>query len=444
MMLDMKMIIVKKKVKNAEQRDLHMPENFSVSESVKKITVLAAAFSGNKGAASMLESIIENISVRVPGISFDVLSVYPEDDKVQNPYKHVNIVACKPEQIIFAAFPLSLLHIALSRIKPIEKLLLKNPILASLSGCDLVVDAAGISFVDSRGIIMNLYNFICIFIPVALRKEVIKFSQAMGPFRKLSNRLLAGAILPRVKTICARGLITESHLKGLQLGNTILSTDGAFVLPDDRDTVQKMALVFSSDPFYKEKIAGVSISSVVYGYCIKEGIDYVAIMSRMIDHLAAAKGYNILIIAHSARENKESLKNNDLVICRKVYNSVECKEKCRYPDMEMSPREIREYIGRCDMLIASRFHAMISALYKNVPVFLIGWGHKYKEVLDMFGHGGYAVDYRSLNLDLLKNKFELFEKDINSLRWKISENIEEVKKSAMKNIDVIVDSLNSR
>jgi polysaccharide pyruvyl transferase WcaK-like protein len=96
------------------------------------------------------------------------------------------------------------------------------------------------------------------------------------------------------------------------------------------------------------------------------------------------------------------------------------------------------------MLIASRFHAMISALYKNVPVFLIGWGHKYKEVLDMFGHGGYAVDYRSLNLDLLKNKFELFEKDINSLRWKISENIEEVKKSAMKNIDIIVDSLNSR
>lgn len=409
----------------------------------KKISILAATFSGNKGAASMLESIIDNVSSKVSDVGFDVLSVYPKEDMDQNPYENVRVVPCKARQIVFGAFPLSILYLIFRWLPPVRKLILKNPILSSLSKCDLVVDAAGISFVDSRSIIMNFYNFICMFVPLALNKKVVKFSQAMGPFKKLSNRTLAKLILPKIDTICARGLITESYLKELNLNNTVLCADGAFVLPNDKKTKKEIEKVISKSKFFNEKTVGLSVSSVVYKYCTDAGIDYVKTMAEFIDYLTADKEFNVIIIAQSARFNTESLKNNDLPICKKVFDLVANKEKCINLDTEMTPREIREYIGSCEMLIASRFHAMISSLYKGVPVFLIGWSHKYKEVLDMFGLGNYAADYKQLSVDLLKDNFALFEKDLGKIRKKITENLDTVKASSMKNIEIIVEALNN-
>jgi polysaccharide pyruvyl transferase WcaK-like protein len=410
----------------------------------KKISILAATFSGNKGAASMLESIIDNVSAKVSDVGFDVLSVYPNEDMEQNSYENVRVVSCKAGQIVFGAFPLSILYLMFKWLPPIKKIILKNQILNSFSKCDLVVDAAGISFVDSRSFVMNFYNYICMFVPLALNKKVIKFSQAMGPFKKLPNRTLAKLVLPKIDTICARGLITESYLKELNLNNTVLCADGAFVLPDDKKTEKEIKKVISKSKFLNEKTVGLSISSVVYKYCIGAKIDYVEIMAEFIDYLTSNKGYNVLIIAQSARFGKESLKNNDLVICKKVFDSVTNKEKCMNLDSELTPREIREYIGSCEMLIASRFHAMISSLYKGVPVFLIGWTHKYKEVLDMFGLGNYAADYKQLSIDLLKENFALFEKDLGKIRKKITDNLDTVKASSMKNIEIIVAALDSR
>ncbi len=407
-------------------------------KTTKKISILAATFSGNKGAASMLESIIDNVSSNVSDIGFDVLSVYPEDDLMQNPYGNVRIVSCKAKQIVFQAFPLSMLYFVFHRFAPIKKLLLKNKILDSFYNCDFVVDAAGISFVDSRKLIMNFYNYICMFVPIALNKKVIKFSQAMGPFNKFSNRHLAKNILPKIDTICARGKITEEHLNKLGLNNVSLCADGAFVLPEDKNAIAKIKEICESQSFFEKKLIGLSISSVVYKYCVDIKIDYVKTMASFIDYLTSEKNYNVLIIAQSARQNKKSLKNNDLIICKKVYDMVENKKACMNLDIEMTPREIREFISKCELLVASRFHAMISSLYKNVPVFLIGWSHKYKEVLDMFELGECAGDYKLLEIELLKHNFEFFEKDAKNMRAKIKKNLPAVQKSTMKNIEIII------
>ena len=40
--------------------------------------------------------------------------------------------------------------------------------------------------------------------------------------------------------------------------------------------------------------------------------------------------------------------------------------------------------GACDAIVTSRFHAMIAGLSAGVPSLVIGWSHKYREVLAMF------------------------------------------------------------
>lgn len=404
---------------------------------MNKISILATTFAGNKGAAAMLQSVVKNLD---PNYSYNLLSVYPEEDRQQNPYSNLRVVDCKPEKIIFIAFPLAILYFLLNWIQPFRRLLLKHPILGALHEADLVLDVAGITFVDSRGFVMNTYNFICVATPLLLGKKVIKYSQALGPFNNFWNRLWAKMVLPRMEKICARGEITYLHLAELKLKNVELCADGAFIMPDDPVATRNIQTLISGDSLFSSRpIVSISISSVVRKYCAKVGIPYEEIMARFIDHLIENKGYGVVIIANAAREGKSGHKNNDLHVCDHVFGLVKNKEYCRWYHKEFTPEEIRELISLSKLMVASRFHAMIGALYKEVPVLLIGWSHKYKEVLDMFELGRNATDYNTLNLEALLSEFDRFESEAEEIKIKISAHLQKVKESSMKNIHCIRD-----
>jgi len=408
------------------------------------ITILAANFAGNKGAAAMLQSSIKNLSEHLGDVKYQLLSVYPKEDREQNTYSNLKVVSCKPEEIIFIAFPLAILCRILGWIPPIRRLLLKNGILKAVDASDLILDEAGISFVDSRGFIMNTYNFICMAVPLLMGKKVIKYSQALGPFKGFWNRFLAKIVLPRVKRIGARGAITKSHLDELGLKNVVLCADGAFLMPDDENEAKRVHDIIAGDDLYNSQVVSISISSVVEKYCEKASIDYKGIMGRFIDYLIDEKGYGVLIIANAARKGSAGRKNNDLHVWQAVYELVRNKERCRWYNDEFTPEAIREFIGLSRLMVASRFHAMIGALYKKVPVLLVGWSHKYKEVLDMFHLGQNAIDYKKLDLDKLIEAFNEFESRQDEIRGNIEKHLDEVKKSSYRNIQLVLDELDIR
>ena len=403
------------------------------------IGITAADFAGNKGAAAMLQSILVNTQKEHPDADYKLFSVYPSEDRQQNTYSNLEIVSCKPEQIIFIAFPLAVLFFLLKWIRPVRSLLLKNKILKGIYACDFIVDAAGISFVDSRGFVMNTYNFICAATPTLLGRKVIKVSQALGPFNRFWNRLWAKMVLPKLDRVCARGSITESYLTGLGLENIELCADIAFSMQDSPDADRSVESIKAKSPaFWEHDVVSVSISSVVNKYCIKNDIDYAGIMKQFILHLNQ-KGYGVLIIANAARKGSLKSKNNDLVICQKVYDSLDNKDACIWYPEEFTPEIIRSLISQTKILIASRFHAMIGALEKGVPVLLIGWSHKYKEVLDMFDIGSYALDYKQLKFKDLVDEFARLESEYNQVRQKIEINLPAVKKSSYRNIEIIAE-----
>ena len=405
------------------------------------ISILAANFAGNKGAAAMLQSSIKNISSKVEGVQYKLLSVYPEEDRAQNPYENLEVVSCKPEKTIFLAFPLAILYRIFHWVKPLRQLFLTNNILKAIDASDLILDEAGISFVDSRGFVMNTYNFICMAIPLLLGKPVVKYSQAMGPFNKFCNRTLAKLVLPRLKRIGARGNVTKAYLDELGLKNTVLCADGAFLMLDDPNEKNRVQEITKGDTFYNGKVISLSISSVVEKYCEKIGIDYKGIMVDFIDYLIDKKGYGVLIMANAARKGKGGRKNNDLHVCQAVFDLVKNREGCRWYNEEFTPEAIREFIALSQLMVASRFHAMIGALYKKVPVLLVGWSHKYKEVLDMFSLGQNAVDYKKLNLQDLIDTFNVFEDNQDEIRRNIESHLEDVQASSALNHQMVIDEL---
>ncbi len=411
---------------------------------MKKIVVAitAASYSGNKGAAAMLQSSISQLHKRYGDqLQINLMSVYPKEDREQLPFDFIKVVPCTPKQLLFLAFPLAILYWLLKWCPPFRWLLEKNHIIKAYKDTDLVIDEAGISFVDSRGFVMNTYAFVSVTVPMLVGTSVVKYSQAMGTFKKFTNRTLAKIALPKLKLICARGQGTYDNLKGIGIEtNVVLCADGAFTMPDDIDVDIMVNEICAKDTFYNDNVVGLSISSVVEKKCKKLKIDYATIMVEFIDYLNK-QGYHVLLIANAARINSSKPRNNDLLIGDKIYEGVRNKEMVRWYHKEMTAEEIRAYLGKCRVLVASRFHAMIGALEKKVPVLLVGWSHKYQEVLDMFELGQYAIDFSKLDSQTLSEEFERFIKQEVNILKQMDIHYDKVMKSSYRNIELISEVL---
>lgn len=399
------------------------------------IAITAASYSGNKGAAAMLQSSIKQLYERYGHrLNINLMSVYPDEDKKQIPFDFINIVSCKPEQLVFIAFPLAVLYRIFRWLPPVRKLLEKNKIIKAYKNTDLVLDEAGISFVDSRGFVMNTYAFICAAVPILVGTPVAKYSQAMGTFQSGWNRFLAKWILPKLKLICARGQMTYDNLKGIGIEKNVrLCADGAFTMPESPKHNQQVDAICEEDDFYNKKVVALSISTVVEKKCEKFNIDYKTVMTEFVDYLTLS-GYHVLLIANAARIHSMKPRNNDLLICDCVYEAVKDKDKVRWYHKEMDTEEIRAFISKSSILVASRFHAMVGALEQKVPVLLMGWSHKYQEVLDMFGLGHCAIDCSQIDISLLVKEFEQLIKQEKEIKNKISINYDKVMESSKDNI----------
>lgn len=373
---------------------------------MERFVITGGALSGNKGAAGMIIALMQNLSIRYPGARFTLMSYYPKSDKRLNYYPDLEIISATPLVLMLlfpitvVAFLLRMFHLPLGVLKQI-------PALRAIDECDLYLEAAGVSFVDGREKFLP-FNVLWLFLPLALGKPIVKVSQAIGPFKNPINRVLAKVFLPRVSLICARGRQTEAFLVGLGIRNYKVFPDAAFNL--SLAVVRKGFRERYALSKKGKSLVGISPSQVVYGKCLRKGINYTDVMARFAEYLIS-EGYDVMLIPHSAREGSVKTRNNDLPVMEKIYNRMTSKDAVRVVREELTPSELRILIGQLDLFVASRFHAMISALCMKAPTLVFGWSHKYAEVLDDFKLSGTAMDYSNLSFEIVRDRFLTLEKE---------------------------------
>lgn len=409
-----------------------------------KIAITAASYSGNKGAAAMLQSSIQQLrEIYGERLHIDLMSVYPSEDIRQCPHDFVKIIPTQPQKLVFAAFPCAVLYQLFSWCLPLRMLLLKNKIIKAYAEVDLVLDEAGIAFADSRGFVMNTYAGICMAVPLLMGVPLVKYAQALGPFQNDYNRFLAKCLLPKAEVVIARGQSSYDYLLSIGVTKNIrMYADGAFTMPDQADI--EAAVLKACTKMGSSHMVGLSVSSVVERRCKKAGIDYRGIMVEFISYLVK-KGYQVYMFANAARIHSKKPRNNDLMTGDAIYQAYQKQARDSYgliwEHREMDAEEVRAYIGHCQLLVASRFHAMVFALSKQVPVMLVGWSHKYQEVMQQFGLGEYAVDYSCLGLGMLQEKFEELERNQERIRVKLAKHLPAVQESSRKNVQEVANVL---
>jgi polysaccharide pyruvyl transferase WcaK-like protein len=411
---------------------------------MKVITTIGATLTGNKGAASMLIALVQNLKkVIVDDFIINSLTIYAKEDKKFNFYKNLYIVRCTPFDIICIAMPLAFFYYFVGWINPLRKFLLQNRILKTVYDADLIVNIAGISYSDGRGLVL-LYNIACDVIPIMLRKKVFKYSQAIGPFKTFFNRVSAKRILPKMTKIAARGEFTIKNLEEFNLDNYEYCPDAAFSMSIDFKNLSKEMVELCNRLMSFQKMnIGITPSSVVEQYCKKFNMPYVDIMASFIESMFEDNKYKLILFPYCCLSAKRTKKNNDLWTARNIFKKINNKKNIIYLDKEYSAEDLKYLISCCKVLITSRYHGMITAISSEVIPLVIGWSHKYVETLKEFSLSDLCIDYSSLSTDLLKNKFL----DIvnNRMKYKniIISRLPKQKDASFKNFVLIKEMLES-
>lgn len=398
------------------------------------ISIVGLTVTGNKGAESMLLAIMNEMERRLGRCRFDLVTVYPEQDRRAALPSDLHLVSGRPLTMLSVVLPLSLLLRPVLHWPAVRKLLRLNGVFRSFLDADLIVDSSGVAFVDGRGPAILAFNLSLCVPPKLLGKPVIKVAQALGPFRRPLNRVLAKWALGKVDVVIGRGEITGEHLRELGLASAHVCTDTAFLMPIGEDDEHEADLKLAPRAAGRRRI-GLSPSVVVDDYCRSQGIDYVEALARLIEHVDGL-GFDVVLIPHSIRRVPRQRRNNDLVVCGEVVDRLAPGVSVTVIDEELRAPVLRALIGRMDFFVASRFHAMVSALATEVPTLLIGWSHKYREVMRRFDLEEWALDYDQASADQVVQRFESLLADEASVRRRLAEHLEAVHASARRNFDL--------
>jgi colanic acid/amylovoran biosynthesis protein len=250
-------------------------------------------------------------------------------------------------------------------------------------------------------------------------------SQAMGPFRNPLNRTLARATLKRCAHVFARGSITASHLASLPLeaGRHSVAGDLAFLYRDadslSREGETEVAALLESLAKVRagaSRVTGISPSSVVYEKARRRRFDYIGLLATLVQR-ALADGDHVVVLPNATRQGSNSTRNNDLPVIELLRLHCEASlppaefRRVHWFESDVNTRGIRAIIAGTDILVTSRFHAMIAALSVGTPPLVIGWSHKYDEVLQPFGPAAASFDIGSLDAASMLRRFEEMRRD---------------------------------
>ena len=405
------------------------------------VAITGGTICGNRGAESMLTTTIGVIRGDFPETKFYVFSYYPKKDRALCRDKDIIILSGKPAALVTRHF-LGALIAALIKVFG-GKVPGSNffKIAKALDESDVLLDIGGITFSDGRAKYLP-FNVLTIWPAMLMGVPVVKLAQAVGPFHEFLNRVSASVFLKKCRHIFARGEKTAEFLRelGYPAEKTDLVADVAFLYQPEYslslENEEWVAALLKKIKETRKPVVVFSPSILVDTQSKKKGLDYAAKFYELIEQLGADR-YHFVFIPNASREGSDKKHNNDLLALAEMREraqagavSAEAYQAIDWVDYDINTASIRAIINTADVLVTSRYHAMISGLCLAVPTVVIGWGHKYKETMTYFDLAQYSLDFGSTGVDLpaivkdaLAHKKEIhqqIEKNLESVRAKSS------------------------
>lgn len=353
-----------------------------------KLVTFAVPVSGNKGSASMFLGLRQAFLDSQWNVAWSVFSYYPSVDKqlvADREWKDVSICRGHPKDLAFKLVPaLCLYRLGLRRL-PAR---IKGEVETLLSA-DAVLLIGGTTFSDFM-LYKTPWNALAALPALVAGRPVLKLSQTLGPFKRTLNRILAKIVCRKLVAIHARGRRSAQFARDIGVKRISYQPDLSFSLkvPNLQELGERdgrIGNVFNEVTEFRQKAVAIAPNTIVLQKLGKQRDRYFEFLVNAVQGIEQLNCVPVLL-PHSYRSETTSFHNNDRLLCAEVMKRLPRDTRCYFIDADLEAGELRAVIGECQLLVASRFHSMISALAMGVPPLTYGWGgHKYTEVLEEFG-----------------------------------------------------------
>ena len=380
------------------------------------VLITGAQF-GNKGAQSMLFTVVNEVRDRYPNAEFYYLPLdYYKENCFQNieNYRFHFVIDDKAGLDFPAKFGALQVAMRSASIRKILKNAQQHGDVLALSKLwdelDVLIDVSGYSLTSKFSI--SSINRVLRMIDTAKahRVKTILMPQSYGPFDFPEDVCIRiGTGLQNVDLLFAR-----EHDGVEQLAKYCGVNDKAILSPDIVLQAQeiKWENVFNKEPelCYPHLTTTGNVGIVPNGETVRNGKhDVVLSAYRTILTELRAAGKEVYIFRHS----------NDLQLCREIYELVKDDAHCHLIEDEIDCLSYGPFVRQFDFIVASRFHSIVHAYREHVPALVLGWAIKYQALTSLLGQEQYVFDVTADSMDL-----NLLSEQLNHL---ISNSMEESK-----------------
>ena len=306
----------------------------------------------NKGAELMLHAVLQQVGRRIPAAEL-VLS----PGKIR-PYKdRAKLGAYQKIWFTKNGVPWGMY---LGRL--VNRRLRQRFGLVTHDEIGIVFDASGFAYGDEWG----AEN--AVIMAKAFRRwkkigtRIILLPQAMGPFGSGDIRQAVSSMIRDADLVFPRDDVSFKHVTDL-----VGRLDHVVQAPDFTNMVEGVAPEWLVDG--ERSFCIIPNCRMMDKTSADKSRAYVPFLAHCIQYLAA-RGLKVFMLLHAG--------DDDLRVCNEVNKA--CGHELpviREPD----PLKVKGIIGRCRGIVASRYHALVSALSQGVPVLATGWSHKYETLL---------------------------------------------------------------
>ena len=395
--------------------------------SKKSVCIIGGGFT-NKGAEAMVLTVADALRNRVPE-----LDIY-----VTSPFREAKLIKSRGLIPTGRGHPKSVIAHLASAIRT-------GYIYRT---CKALIDVGGYQFGDPWGVKLAARKLRILKRLAARGTPIFFMPQTWGPF---SSEGFAGVICQIVDqaTVCyVRDMVSMEAMRALcgeNHGKIRFAHDIAWNFVGAERFVGER-LIRNTGLNRQNHALTVALTPNLRIYERTEGInsrnEYVRSLLHVVKHLCSAHDAQVILVGHELAPQRTRAKD-DRMLCALLLSLLDGEWPVVHLDTDFSAADVKSVIGNCDLLVSSRYHALIAALSQGVPVAAIGWSHKYDELLKEVNLQANILSLHE-SASRVRVHLDLIVKRLPQCQTVIASRVSGLKKSAAEAMNNLVSSIETR
>lgn len=284
-------------------------------------------------------------------------------------------------------------------IKPRNRL--QREFFEHIKSSDIVVDLYGILFCSNfatdkfsyiKTIKSVLRDNLIIIIAKMFNTKTVKTPASYGPIKHKKDILTAKIAAKYLFDILfAREIKSKEEIQGV-LHNRVN-------IPVAPDLANYM---LTKDSEIHRKHIGISVSyQIIRQWRSKES--YILCVANLIKHILSNTNHNVILFPNEVHKKNNY---NDNHVCIDITKQLNDSKRVEVASFEnLNSTELKSLIIKSEVFISSRYHSCIAALSAGIPIIVIGWHHKYNELLRLYGQEKWIVSNENCTSSFLIKQF---------------------------------------